>query len=375
MARAVSAARSLEATFKFEPAAPIQPGALYSRDPRIVEPTASHPELTGRITQATMLGHRFDAACVRAHYHPGQGRLTTVRSSRFPTGFRIMAVLSLCLVSISTARADAISSSWTVVDLGSSGGFVTPPGPNGSVGGVNGPVYAFPQSFTGSIVSTPANFTLADPVPTSYDGIPGQGFSFVQGGVMLYPNGIAMAMDEYGFNAYTVGTEYESWRAADIYYVQRNPDGTWGQPVVLMSTGRQTGNEGLIPNITASLSKSGYVVELTSSIPGLTTNDTAVYNIYTHQFTDLSRLPQIVNNGYSNLIGTHIDDNGDILAYANHVTGPNSEAGNDLVLLIPPGASPSPIEAAAPEPGSWAVMALAMTAFTMHRLRTRRLCR
>jgi hypothetical protein len=152
-----------------------------------------------------------------------------MRSSSFSTGLRVVAVLTVCFAGISAAHADAIQPSWTVIDLGSSGGFVNPPGHNGTVGSVNASVYAFPQTFTGAPISTPANFPLPDPVPTGPDGLPGTAYSNA-GNVYLYPNGIAIAFDYIGFGSYAGPSG--NWEGADIYYVRRNSDGSWGQPVV-----------------------------------------------------------------------------------------------------------------------------------------------
>jgi len=144
-----------------------------------------------------------------------------------------MTVLFLLIALVSTADADSIPPSDTVTDLGSGTAFTNDPNANGIVTAPNGPTaYAFPQTFTGTPFTTPANFPLLDPVPV---GSNGTGYSYVSAD-SLYPNGIAIATDRIGFNAPLNGSQ--SWQGADIYDVQRDPDGSWGQPIALISATR-----------------------------------------------------------------------------------------------------------------------------------------
>jgi hypothetical protein len=299
-----------------------------------------------------------------------------MRCFRVLTHAYIITALPPLCTSVSIARADAIGSTYTVIDLGFSESSNRPyktPGPNGVLTSAGGQVYAFPQTFTGNNISTPANFPLADPVPSSTGEAPGMGYSYINGGVSLYPNGIAVATNWYSYSAYNAPGY--SWERADIYYVQRNPDGSWGQPSVLISANQNIGSgAGWWPNVSVQLSKSGDVLEFRSFTSGATAvpNDVAVYNIYTHSYTDLSTLPALVNAGYSNLRADLIDDNGDILVWANHQTNPNGPVTDDLVLLIPQSSSSNPNPAASPEPAAWAVMALAIAALAAQRVRERR---
>ncbi len=114
--------------------------------------------------------------------------------------------------------------------------------------------------------------------------------------------------------------------------------------------------------MSATLSKSGDVLENTLDLPVTSVgNIVGVYNVNTQTYTDLSTLPALVNNGYSNLMGPRIDDDGRILVWANHQSG--GQYTDDLLLLTPIGIS------SVPEPGTWAVMAMALAAFAAHRVR------
>ncbi len=286
------------------------------------------------------------------------------------TRSHVMSVLFLFGAVVSTARADAIPPSYTITDLGSGIAFTNNPIANGVVTALNGQTsYAFPQTFTGTTIATPANFPLLDPVPT---GSNGTGYSSVPY-ITLYPNGIAIATDQVGFNANLNGSQ--SWQGADIYYVHRNPDGSWGQPVELISATKNYGAPlGYVSNVSAVLSQSGNVLESTLMVSGTGVgNSAAVYNINTQTLTNLSTLPALVDNGYSNIRGLAIDDDGRILVWANHQPSNKSTVETeDLVLLTPSGVSSNPLPAAAPEPGAWMVMALAMAGLAAHRVRERR---
>ncbi len=164
-----------------------------------------------------------------------------------------------------TAYADPIAATYTVTDLGvvpstaSSPQFSTDANGNGTVLASNGTAYPFPQTFTGTSMSTPANFPLLDPVPSSTSGTFST-YSSVQG-VALYPNGIAMATDSVGVSAQP---QEASWNRLDAYYVTQNPDGSWGQPVAVASSGTQYGASASFLNMesgfSVSLSKSGNIL-------------------------------------------------------------------------------------------------------------------
>jgi MYXO-CTERM domain-containing protein len=269
-----------------------------------------------------------------------------------------MMAISLLGSAVSAARADALTPSYTVTDLGSQGGGLSTDA-NGNTIVINASgqtVSPFPQTFASTWVSLPALATLPllDPVPTGSSN--SQGYSRVFSAV-LYPNGSAIVTDIVGAI---------NWQRYDLYYVPRNPDGSWGQPVGLLESTTNMGPPiGTLSNVSATLSKSGDILETTLDLPVTSVgNIVGVYNINKQTYTDLSTLPALVNNGYSNLMGAQIDDDGRILVWADHQSG--SQYTEDLLLLTPIGIS------SVPEPGSWAVMALAMAAFAAHRVRERR---
>jgi hypothetical protein len=291
-----------------------------------------------------------------------------VRCSSFPTRYHVLTVLTFFAV-VATAHADPIPPSYTVTDLGSGVAFSGDPNANGVVTSFSGQTYAFPQTFSATYMPTPANFPILDPVPV---GSNGTGYSSVAG-INLYPNGIAIATDQVGFNASLNGSS--SWQGADIYYVMRNPDGSWGQAVPLISAAKNYGAPiGYEPNVSATLSKSGVVLESTLMIPGTNVlNNATIFNINTQTYTELSTLPAIVNNGYFNLRALAIDDAGRILVWATHQSSNQGALDtDDLLLLTPAGVSSNPLPAAAPEPGAWLVMAFAMAGLAVHRIRETR---
>jgi hypothetical protein len=293
-----------------------------------------------------------------------------MRCYRFRPRSRLLAASFLLMAAVSTARGDAISSTYTVTDLGSASALSRNPIGDGIVTSIDGQTaYAFPQTFAGTSIPTPANFPLLDPVPTGPDGT---GYSFASG-VTQYPSGIAIAYNQVGFN--NSSTQSGSWQGADLYYVQRNPDGSWGQPIGLMSSTKNNGAPtGYQPNVSAELSKSGYILESTHQVSGTQVgNGAAVYNIYTNAYTNLSTLPALASSGYTNFLAAGIDDAGRVLVWATrNFPNQNTLASQELLLLSPPGVSPDPIPAATPEPSAWMVMALAMAGFATLKVRQRR---
>jgi hypothetical protein len=112
--------------------------------------------------------------------------------------------------------------------------------------------------------------------------------------------------------------------------------------------------------------KSGDILVGTQSPENDTETNYTVFNIYNKTSTDLSALPALVNYGYSNFRVLSMDADGRILMLASNQT---TLEGDDLLLLTPAGLSSDPIPMNAPEPGSLAVMALAVAAFALHRVR------
>jgi len=175
----------------------------------------------------------------------------------------------LLILAASAAHAGSIQQSCTITDVGwgdptfstAVGGSQTgyfADGANGIVIAPNGQTaYPFPVTCTGTEIPTPTSFPLLDPAPVSGNG---PGFSFASSPV-LYPNGIAITNDQVGVNAPAGGSS--SWQRYDVYYVQRNPDGSWGQPVGLVQGTMNLGMATVGPNVGAMLSKSGEILEYT----------------------------------------------------------------------------------------------------------------
>ena len=92
-----------------------------------------------------------------------------------------------------------------------------------------------------------------------------------------------------------------------------------------------------------------------------------LYNVNTQVSTDFSALPGLV--GFSNFRVLSMDQDGRILVLANNPNGSGTPESDDLLLLTPAGVLSDPIIMNAPEPGSWAVMAMALAACAAHRAR------
>ncbi len=136
-----------------------------------------------------------------------------MRYANFRTYSCLVMASSLLGAVVSTARADALTPSYTVTDLGSQGGGLsTDANGNSIVINASGQtVSPFPQTFAGTGMSlpAPASFPLLDPVPAASSN--SQGFSWVSS-VVLYPNGSAIATDYVGAS---------NWQRYDLYYVPR----------------------------------------------------------------------------------------------------------------------------------------------------------
>ncbi len=281
--------------------------------------------------------------------------------------------------------ADSIQSSYTLTVLGTGNNAAAPglPVPN-LVKDANGnqvvlasdgqTAYPFPQTFAGTSLSPSAvsSLPLAQPAPPSGGGYQGWSRTY---SADVYPNGTVLGLDYSG--VYTDGR-------FTLFTLHANPNGTWGQPTVLLQgpswptlAGFDNG-----PGVGYELSKSGTLLESTNRTlggPGAHW-DYQITNIDNPtQALNLANLPVLLNNGY-NLSATNyaygaIDDQGRILLTANHysnINDPNSYDGESVLLLTPAGVSLDPLVMNAPEPGSLAVMALAAAGFAAIRIRGRR---
>jgi hypothetical protein len=273
----------------------------------------------------------------------------------------------LLILAASVAHSDAIQPTYTVTDLGMRASQpVSNPGANGVVIAADGKAaYAFPQTVTGTSLSYPypAGFPVPEAAPPTYgSSYPNSGSAM---NVATYPNGLTVAIDAVVQN--DGGT---SWQRYDPYYVQRNPDGSWGQPVLLAQGNSHYGSPtGGSPGVQFWVDKSGDVlIGVQNDFSPLQSTYT-LYNVNTKSSTDISSLPVLANNGFSNLHVLAMDDSGRILAWASRQT--SNGFLTDNLLLTPPGVSSDPIAMNAPEPGSLAVMALAAAAYAAYRARKR----
>jgi hypothetical protein len=323
-----------------------------------------------------IFGSRDSVLHALAQTQPGQAGPTAVRCSNFQASFRLLMAITLIVAMVSTVHAEPIPPTYSVADLGSgSATYSKDASGNGIVIAPDGrTAYAFPQTFTGTSISTPTSFPILDPVPSglpaTQPGYTAFGYSNVQG-VTLYPNGIATATDLVGYSS----QPGSSWDRHDLYYVPRNPDGSWGQPVAILQglpvTGQVIGGN---TSTILGLSKTGNILMSESGYgPTGYVNSASVFNINTQTSTNLTTFPILVNNNYSNIQAIAIDDQGRILVDATHPgNSPSQPYTEDTLLLTPSGVTSDPIILSTPEPGSWAVMAIAVAAFAAHRARGRR---
>jgi len=275
-----------------------------------------------------------------------------------------------------TAQADPISPTYTITDLGTGNISLSTASGNTipvSNAYANSPIvsvsngqtaYAFPV--TPATVLVPgqgamANFPSIQSAPvadTLAYGNPNNAFSTVTSAIEN-ANGIVAAMDYAGTNGHD-GT-------GEAYYVQQTGNGTWSAPVGIW--GGDTQN---FQNLThgglsvVGINKLNEILGTMGTNYGPNTTDTVLYNIATHTLTDFTASGILAN--YSDPTPIAIDDQGRILLQA---TSFSTTAGisEHTLLLTPAGVSSVPVPMSAPEPGSWAVMALAMAGFVAHRVR------
>jgi hypothetical protein len=302
----------------------------------------------------------------------------------------LFAGLLLLGATDSTAKADPITPSYTVTDLGSgnatlstsAGGSIpvnlTAPfdgsfasvvssAANGAqITSVSDGQATYPFAFAPSTVLTSyqgimTNFPLAvaPPVngPGSY-GDPAFAYSTVFSPSMN-ANGIVVAIDSAG----VYGHQGES----SVYYVQRNADGSWGLPNVVWTGTTQFGQGPNIGGVViAGINNLNQIVGLNYNPNYPSLYNAVLYDIGTHTLTNLSALPGLA--GYTNIVPIAIDDQGRILVEASPV--PGSGVQSEQTLLLTPAGGPGN-EVGVPEPSSLAVMVLAMGAFAVRRLRDR----
>ena len=282
------------------------------------------------------------------------------------------AFLTAILVMLtSVAHADPIPPTYTVTDLGSTPvapfsayvpTYSTDAGGNRTVIGPNGQSYAFPQAVAGTPLPSSewAGLPVPQPIPPTY-GMSSPNWSTAIDAT-LYPNGIVTAVDAVSQNSRTW------WLSAVPYYIQRNPDGSWGPPVVIGPGSTEEGPPNWGVTI-LGMDKAGNILIQTMNPQFTSGFDYSVYNTNTKISTDLSTLSALISGkGFSYFEVFGMDNQGRILLQAEQQMAWGSYA-TDLLLLSPAGVSSDPINT--PEPGSLAVMALAFAAFAIQRARRR----
>jgi hypothetical protein len=290
---------------------------------------------------------------------------------------------------VSTANADPIGASYNVTDLGSgtitlstSNGTVVPIDPTTSWFGLIGSATStatnadqfttvsngqatYPFILTPATTLTPNQGIMTDfPMPqaapvAAAGGNPINAYSVIST-ALSNANGIAVAINSAGINGH-YGEDF-------AYYVQRNSNGSWGAPVVIWGGGVQLG-QGPVGGVTiAGINSMNQVLGTMAITPSGVTN-AVLYNIGTQSLTNLSTLLLQNNFVASSVRPIAIDDLGQILVQAAPFGG-SSVQGVQTLLLTPVGMPGDPVPA--PEPGSLAVMALAVAAFAATRIRESR---
>jgi hypothetical protein len=304
----------------------------------------------------------------------------------FRTYSRLAMVIWLLGIGVSTAHADPSPPTYTVTDLGSGNITLTtaqgdviavPSNPLQGTSGLVSSQFASVSNGQASYAFSTTPDTILSPGQSALAGIPlaeavssGLTLPYVLGnpayytaaamGGLMNGNGIAALVDNYLSNGGSLSN-------AVAYYVQQNAGGSWGGTTSAM-VGPSTGYNNQTFVSVVGLNGANQIL-LGTSYPG-TQYDALVYNVNSHTLTDLATLPPFANGAYSNLHPIAIDDQGRILLQATS-TSPSGWT-QDTLLLTPDGVSSDPIILSAPEPGSWAVMALAVAAFAAHRARESR---
>ncbi len=208
-----------------------------------------------------------------------------------------------------------------------------------------------------------SGFPLANAAPTNDPltyGNPINAFSYVPGTSLMNSQGLVAAADTYGTSGH--------WVAGTAYTVQENASASFGAPTPIWSgTTQVNGGESLSTGVSiVGINNLGQVLGTTSNPYGNNPPAAVVYNPTTQTLTNLTNVTDSAGNSYLNAVPYAIDDQGRILLQASEwPTG-----ALDTLLLTPAGQSVS--EAPVPEPGSIAVMVLAMAAFAAQRAAERR---
>jgi hypothetical protein len=270
---------------------------------------------------------------------------------------------------ISTVYADPTTPSYTITDLGPGNiTFSTDASGNGIVIAPGGQT-AYPFQQTHDTVLTPdqgtmVSFPLAQSAPVNDSmtyGDPRNAYSVALNPIMN-TNRIVAAIDSVGVSGH-YGSDI-------VYYVPRNPNGSWGSPGVMWGGAEQFEQGPVFRGV--SLTGINKLNQVLGSMQPETFNNPSMqavlYDIGTHSLINLSNyLMSQSQYPYHDISPIALDDQGRILLRTGY-----GWSADHTVLLTPDGVSSDPLPLATPEPGSLAVMALAMAALAAQRVRQHR---
>jgi hypothetical protein len=274
------------------------------------------------------------------------------------------------------AHADPLTiPGYTVTDLGyGTTTFSTEANGTGVLNAPNGQIYAFAQ--TDNTVLTPGQGILANaPLPTSAiidgSGLYGNGantFGYIQSAVMN-ANGIIAATDDWGIEG--------RWAFGSAYFLQINANGSLSPSSGLWTSNIIQDEPFIYSNVITGLNNLNQILGSVGVDPTRAIDtDAVLYNVNSHTLTDLTQLFASSSTAtwltrYNGLQPIALDNDGRILVSAS-AFNPNIGGWQTNLLLTPNGLSASPLEVPAPEPGTLAVMLLAIAGFAAHRVRERR---
>ena len=140
------------------------------------------------------------------------------------------------------------------------------------------------------------------------------------------------------------------------YAVQQGAGGAWGEPTTITtSAATLLGAEYYKPGDLriAGLNAANQVLVGTAYDSNF---DVQVYNFNTNSLTDLGELPAVKAGNYFDLLPFAIDDQGQVLVYADQWSSTLGPV--QCTLLLTPGdVAPDPVSA--PEPTAWLMWAIA----------------
>ena len=277
---------------------------------------------------------------------------------------QIVVIAILMGVAAGVANADPLTiPGYTVTDLGAgTPTFSTDANGNGLLNAPSGQVFAFSQT-----TDTNAGPALMSTIPllSGYSQSTYAGYQFPNN-VWSYDGAATMNSNGLVAGTFVAGVG-DKFYTDQGFYVQHNADGSWGQPMSFYQGNSQpAAGQVLFDFSIVGLTNTNQILFNTNSnVAGGTGAE--VFNINTHTLTNL--VPLLDNIGIIQPMALAIDNNGQVVV-SSYVW---SSSGDQLMsyLLTPDGVSSAPLEVPAPEPGTLAVMLLAIAGFAAHRLRER----